>query len=295
MRTDIKGLPMRAYKTALITDSACDIPQELLTRYQINVVPLYVIWGDEQLRDRVDIQPVDFYNRLQTDPVHPTTSQPNPDDFVRAFEKVRSGGAKNALLLTISSAMSSTFSSAQSALEMTDFPVTIADTLANSMSQGWQVLAAARARENGGDLPAMIAAAEKVRKNVVTLLYVDTLEYLYRGGRIGRAARWLGALLDLKPQLYVDHATGKIEPGERHRTRTVALEKMYQKFFSQVDTTKPLRVAILHGNVPDRVAQISDRIMQEYAPVEMFSELTSPVMGVHTGPGAVALCGYTAD
>ncbi|MBN1120434.1 MAG: DegV family protein [Anaerolineae bacterium] len=286
---------MRKYKTALITDSACDIPQELLIRYKIDVVPLYVIWGSEQLRDRVDIQPVDFYNRLQTDPVHPSTSQPNPDDFVRAFEKARANGAKDALLLTISGAMSSTYDSAQLALEATDFPVTIVDTLANSMSQGWQVLAAARARENGGDLQAMVDAAEKVRKNVVTLLYVDTLEYLYRGGRIGRAARWLGAMLDLKPQLYVDHTTGKIEPGERHRTQKVALEKMYQRFFSLVDTSKPLRVAILHGNVPDRVVQISERIMQEYAPVEMFSELTSPVMGVHTGPGALALCGYAVD
>jgi DegV family protein with EDD domain len=286
---------MRKYKTALITDSACDIPQELLTRYQIDVVPLYVIWGDEQLRDRVDIQPVDFYNRLLTDPVHPTTSQPSPDDFVKAFEKVRANGAKEALLLTISGAMSSTYDSAQAALEATDFPVSIVDTLANSMSQGWQVLAAARARENGGDLQAMAAAAEKVRQNVVTLLYVDTLEYLYRGGRIGRAARWLGAMLDLKPQLYVDHTTGKIEPGERHRTRSVALEKMYQKFFSMVDTSKPLRVAILHGNVPDYVTHFAERITQEYAPVEMFSELTSPVMGVHTGPGALALCGYAAD
>lgn len=279
-------------KIALITDSACDIPNELLGQHEIDVVPLYVIWGQQELRDRVDIQPEEFYDRIVVDPIHPKTSQPAPQDFVDAINRAEQGGAEEILVVTISGGMSSTYGSAYQAAGLVDVPVTIVDSKANSMSLGWQVLAAAHAREAGGSIHEMIQAMDRVRKNLVTLLYVDTLEYLYRGGRIGAAAKWIGTALDLRPQLYVDHITGKIEPGERIRTRARAIEKLYEKFFNQMDTNRPLRVAIVHGNVPADAKTLAARIMTDYAPVEMVIGMTSPVMGVHTGPGALALCGY---
>jgi DegV family protein with EDD domain len=279
---------------ALITDSGCDLPDAMLTQYNIMLVPLYVIWGQQALRDRIDITPQAFYDRLVTDPVHPTTSQPQVNDFVQAFQQAQSDGATEVVVITISSGMSSTHDSAQQAARLVDLPVHVIDSKANSLSQGWMVLAAAHARAAGGSAQDMIAAAEHVRQNLVTRLYVDTLVYLHRGGRIGRAAMWMGTVLDLKPLLWVDHTTGKIEPRDRARSRAKALDKMIDDFFAQLDTSKPLHVGVLHGNVPEEGAALADRIRREYDPHELIVSMTSPVMGVHTGPGAMALCGYAA-
>ena len=220
--------------SALITDSGCDLPDATLAQHKITLVPLYVIWGQQALRDRVDITPQAFYDRLVTDPVHPTTSQPQVNDFVQAFRQAQSDGATEAVVITISSGMSSTHASAQQAARLVDLPVHVIDSKANSLSEGWMVLAAAHSRAAGGSTQDMIAAAEHVRQRLVTRLYVDTLEYLHKGGRIGRAAMWVGTMLNLKPLLWVDHATGRIEPRDRARSRAKALDKMVDDFFGQL-------------------------------------------------------------
>lgn len=280
---------------ALITDSTSDLPDDILQQYAVDVVPLMVIWGHEELRDRVDIQPLEFYKRLASDPVLPKTSQPSPAAFVQAVQRAQEQGAEEAVIFTISSGMSSTYQSAMQVKSLVDIPVHIVDSKANSMSLGWQILAAARARDAGGDAAAMIAAADKVRSTLVTLLYVDTLEYLHRGGRISGAAKWAGTLLKLKPQLYVDHTDGHIKLAARTRTRTKAIEALYRSFFEQMDLSKSLHVAVMHGNIPDEIQPLAERIRREYAPAELVVALTSPVMGIHTGPGAIALCGYTSE
>jgi len=282
------------YKIALITDSTSDLPEAKLQKYHIGVVPLMVVWGAEELRDQIDIKSAAFYERLVSDPVHPTTSQPPPSAFVQAVHQAKESGAQEAIIFTISSGMSSTYQAAKQIETLVDIPVHIVDSKANSMSLGWQLLAAAHAREEGGDAAAMLTAADRVRENLVTLLYVDTLEYLHRGGRISGAAKWVGTALQLKPQLYVDHHTGEIKAAARTRTRSKAIEALYQSFFQQLDVNKPLHVAVMHGNIPEEAQRIADRIRQEYAPVELVVSLTSPVMGIHTGPGAIALCGYSS-
>lgn len=280
---------------AIITDSTCDLPDDKIARYGLQVVPMQLIWGSQLLRDRVDIQADTFYQRLISDSAYPTTSQPTPADFVAAIQQAQASGAAEAVIFTISGQMSNTYNSARLAGEMVDFPVTIVDSKANSMSLGWQLMAAARIRDAGGSTADILAAAERVRASTVTLLYVDTLEYLQKGGRISLAARWVGTILDLKPLLHVDHRTGRIEPNSRTRTRGQALEKMYTTFFSRLDTSQPLHVAVMHGNVPALAREVADRIQQDYQPVEMVTAITSPVMGVHTGPGALALCGYAGN
>jgi DegV family protein with EDD domain len=284
---------MAGHKIALITDSTCDLPDNILREYDVGVVPLMVIWGAEELRDQVDIKSTEFYERLASDPIHPTTSQPSSAAFAQVVHNAKENGAEEAVIFTISSGMSSTYQSARQIENRVEIPVHIVDSKANSMSLGWQVLAAARAREEGEDATAMIAAADRVRENLVTLLYVDTLEYLHRGGRISGVAKWAGTALQLKPQLFVDHNTGKIQVAARTRTRSKALEFLFQSFFQQVDVSKPLRVAVMHGNIPEEAQMFADRIRRAYAPVELFVALTTPVLGIHTGPGAIALCGYS--
>ncbi|MBN1454622.1 MAG: DegV family protein [Anaerolineales bacterium] len=284
---------MTGHEVALITDSTSDLPDDMLQEYDIGMVPLMVIWGNEELRDQIDIKSAEFYERLASDPIYPTTSQPSPAAFVQAVRDAKNNGAREAVIFTISSGMSSTYQSARQIENLVDIPVHIVDSKANSMSLGWQILAAARARNAGGSAAAMMAAADKVRENLVTLLYVNTLEYLHRGGRISGAARWAGTALQLKPQLFVDHKTGEIKLAARTRTRSKALEALYQRFFQQLDTSRPLHVAVMHGNIPDEAKAIAARIQREYTPVELVISLTSPVMGIHTGPGAIALCGYS--
>jgi len=284
---------MPDHRIALITDSTCDLPQALREQYAINVLPLTVIWGDEQLRDGVDIQPEAFYERLVSDPVYPTTSQPTPQDFLDIYERVQRQGAQEIVAITISSAMSGTYESAKLAAPILDMPVHVVDSKSNSMSLGWQVLAAARAREAGGDAAAMIAAADAARETMVYIITLDTLEYLHKGGRIGGASAFIGTLLNFKPQIFVNHETGIVEAGRRARTRQKALQALYDDFFAQLDTGKPMRIAVLHNAALPEAEALAARVQVEFAPRELVISIVSPVLGVHTGPRAIALCGYT--
>ena len=281
------------HKIALLTDSTCDIPQEFLDKYDIKVVPLTIIWGEEQFQDGVNLTAKDFYKRLETDPSLPTTSQPTPQQMVLAYEAAKNDGAEEILIITISSAMSGTHESAKAAAEMVDLPVKVVDSKANSMSLGWQVLAAARARESGGDLQAMIDAADQARSSMVYIITLDTLEYLHKGGRIGGASHFIGNLLNLKPQISVDHKSGEVAGGRRSRTRKKALNDLFVDFFDQVDREKPLRIAVLHNAALEEANTLTEKIKSEINPAEIIISIVSPVLGVHTGPRAVAICGYT--
>lgn len=280
-------------KIALITDSTCDLPQEYLDKYNIQVVPLTIVWGKDQFRDGVDLSPDEFYNRLESDPVIPTTSQPTPQEMVQAYEKARDNGAEEIVILTISSAMSGTYTSAKKAAEMIDLPVHVGDSKSNSMGLGWQVLAAARARGNGADGKSMLKAAEQACSSMVYMISLDTLEYLHKGGRIGGASHFIGTMLNLKPQITVDHTTGLVEGGRRSRTRKRALMDLYEDFFNQVDENKIMRIAVLHNAALEEAEQIKGKIQEEFSPDELIISIVSPVLGVHTGPRAVAICGYT--
>ncbi len=284
---------MPTYTTALIADSTCDIPAELIERYHLDIIPQIVIWGDQELRDRVDIQPEEFYRRLSTSPQLPTTSQPSVKSFIEHYQAAQAAGASEIVVLTVSSAMSGTYQTAQQAAQLVDMPVHVIDSKGPTMSLGWQTLAAARAREGGANTAGMIAAADSVRQTVVQFVYLDTLEYLHKGGRIGNATRFIGALLDLKPLVEINHQTGLVEGADRVRTRRKGIEALYQSFFAKLDTTRPLHIAVLHGGVLDDAAALADRVRQEYHPAELLINITGPVLGLHTGPRALALCGYS--
>ncbi|MBN1875777.1 MAG: DegV family protein [Anaerolineae bacterium] len=287
---------MKPYTIALVTDSTCDLPPELRARYAVNVVPLSIIWGEAYMREGIDIQAEAFYRRLVADPVYPTTSQPTPKDFLDAYEAARTNGAQEIVVITISSAMSGTYESARLAATMTDIPVQLVDSKSNSMSLGWQILAAARVREAGGDARAMVAAANKARQRMVYIISLDTLDYLHKGGRIGGASRFIGTLLNLKPQILVNHETGEVEAGRRSRTRKKALEALYQDFFTQLKALNPsldkMRIAVLHNAALPEAEIVAARVQNEFSPEELIISIVSPVLGVHTGPRAIALCGY---
>lgn len=285
---------MNDHRVALITDSTCDIPPRLIDRYDIVVVPLHVIWGDQTFRDRVDMEPKAFYHRLTEDPEYPTTAHPTPDGFLETYKEALRSGAEEIVVITLSSELSGAFEAARQASKETDDRVHVFDSKGTTMGLGWQVLAAARTREAGKSADAMIQAARQVREKVILEVGLDTLEYLHKGGRIGGATKFIGSLLNIKPLVYVDHSTGKVEAAARVRTRTRALQTLYRRFFEQLDTEEELHVAVMHGDAPEDAEKIIKRIEREYAPAELLTGITGPVLGVHTGPRAIALCGYTS-
>ncbi len=280
------------HHSAIITDSTCDLPDPYLQQYEITMIPLTIIWGEEQFRDKVDLEPEAFYRRLAADPILPSTSQPTPEEVLQVLERVHQQGAEEILVMTLSSAMSGTYQSACRAAENMEIPVQVYDSRSNSMSLGWQVLAAARTREAGGDVQSMIEAADEVRKQLVYLISLDTLTFLHKGGRIGGASKFIGTLLHLKPLISVNHQSGQVEAERQSRTRKKALEDLYRDFFDRFPHPHDLRIAVLHNAALETAEALVERIREEYAPTELILSIVSPILGVHTGPGAVALCGY---
>ena len=278
---------------ALITDSTCDLPQEFIQQYNITVIPEIVIWGEEALRDRIDITPETFYQRLETDKRHPTTTLPSPADVERAYKDVIARGAKEILAVTISSALSGTYQLVKKIGEEMSVPVHVIDARGPTMSLGWQVLAAARAQEAGAAIEDMINAADRVRQKLIQVVCLDTLEYLHRGGRIGTATKFLGNLLDLKPLVKINHETGIVEAAGQARTRRKSIEALIELFFEKMDLSTPLHIAVLHGNALEEAQALAERIKRDFSPVELLINITGPVLGINTGPRALALCGYT--
>lgn len=283
------------HRIAIVTDSTCDIPADWRKQYEISVVPLTIIFGDRQYLDGVDLSAEQFYQRLASEPQAPTSSQPAPKSFLETFHKAAEDGAQEVIAITISSAMSGTIESARRAAEEAPIPIHVVDAKNNSMGLGWQVIAAARAREAGAGVEEMIATALHVQKSMSYYISLDTIDYLRRGGRISDAARFVNSILQIKPLIYVKPDSGTVGASMPARSRKGAVEGMYKEFFRHVDTAQPLHIAVLHNSVPEEAQELAQRVRAEYNPQELIITITSPVLGVHTGPRAIALCGYAGS
>jgi len=279
---------------AIITDSTCDIPDALIEQYGIIVVSHYIIWGEEQFKDRVTLQPKEFYRRYQKDTVRPTSAQASVQDFLDAIQTAITRGATEAIVLTVSSAMSGAFQMANQAAERADIPVSVIDSKGPTMSLGWQVLAAARAREGGKTTAEIIEQVKKVRQNLVQIVAMESLEYLQTGGRIGEAAKWVGTVLKVRPVVAINHEKGVVTPIGLARTHKAMVDMLYRKFFNGLTSTNHLRIAVLHGDALEEAQALAERIRTEYHPEEILINITGPVLGINTGPKALALCGYDA-
>lgn len=276
-------------KVAVVTDSTAYIPDELLKQYNITVAPLILIWGDETFQDGVDIQPNEFYRRLSTAKVMPTTSQVSPAILKTIFEKLLEDGY-DVLGVFISSKLSGTISSAVQAKEMLPKAadkITIVDSLTTSMAMGFIALSAARAAKEGATLGECQKLAEKARDHTGVLFVVDTLEFLHRGGRIGGAQRFLGTALNLKPILEV--RDGVIESLDKVRTKSKAYERVIELLAEQIAGRTPVRLATLHANAEAEARSLLDAAVARVHPIETVFASVSPVIGNHVGPGTVGL------
>lgn len=283
---------MKTNAVEIITDSTCDIPDALVEQYQIRIIPHIIIWGEQQYRDRVDMQADEFYRRLASDPQRPTSSQAGIPDFVQAYEAAAARGAKQVIMLTVSSAMSGAYQMALSAAKLVQIPVAVVDSKGPTMSLGWQVLAAARALAAGAEVQEILAQVNQVREKLTLLVAMESLEYLQKGGRIGEAVKWVGGLLQARPLVSINHQTGLVQPVSMARTHKASVEQLYSKFFERLKGGAKLHIAVLHGGALAEAQALAGRIQAEFAPVELLINNTGPVLGINTGPGALALSGY---
>ena len=273
---------------AIVTDSTCDIPASLAAERQINVLPLHIQWGNQSLRDGIDISREEFYRRLPIDPVHPSTSQPTPEEFADLFQRARdASNAQEVLAVTVSSELSGTHNAALQAIKLVDFPVRLIDSRTTSGALGLLTLAIADLRDANLPVEEVVHKAQSYVTRTKATLTIDTLEFLYRSGRVSAARRWIGSLLQIKPILYVKD--GKLEALEAVRTRSNALRRMMDIFNSWIQPGLDLSVAILYGDTPKDADMFETEIQERWNPRFIMKVIASSAVGVHTGPGAMGL------
>jgi len=273
-------------KVAIITDSTAYLPEELLDEFNIHVLALKVIWGEESFDDGVDMTPTEFYDRLEKSDVMPSTSQVTIGEFTQLFQKLHAEG-KEILAILISSALSGTVASAQKAMEeVPDARIEIVDSKATIGELALQVLVGARAAHSGASLDECKAAAEKARENSGVVFAVDTLEFLHRGGRIGGGKRLLGTVLAIKPILTL--VDGKVEALDQARTRKKSMARLVEIVAERVEGKSNVRLAVAHAKSSED-GQALLNAASFINPIETLLSDMSPVIGTHVGPGTLAL------
>jgi DegV family protein with EDD domain len=272
---------------AIVVDSTAYIPEELVKKYKIHVIPQILNWGEHSFLDGIDIKPTDFYQRLQVAADIPTTSQPSAGDFFEFLKKVNKK-AENILAILISDQLSGTLDSACSAREMLPGAnIEIVDSMSTSMGLGWIALAAARAAEEGKSFEEVGQLAQSLIPKSRIVFVVDTLEYLHKGGRIGGAKRLMGSLLSVKPLLHLQG--GRIEPLASPRTKEKAIAQMLDIIEGEVKDKTRVHMAIINALAQEDAASLMEIVQSRFNPVELFQADMSPVISTHVGPGTVGV------
>ncbi len=269
----------------IVTDSTSDLPPELATRLGITVAPLNVHFGTEMYLDGVDLSPDEFYQRLQSSSVLPTTSQPSVGAFVDLYQRL-SQDADAILSIHISSLMSGTYNSAIQAKEQAEVscPIEVVDTGQASMGLGLIAMAAAEAVQKGAGLQEAREVVESVTPYTEFFGVLETLEYLRKGGRIGKAQAFLGSLLNIKPVLIIKD--GVVHPLERCRTRRKALDRIGEI----AEGFAPLEeISILYATTPEDAGELAQRLGHLVSDRQVIMGRVGPVVGTYLGPGALGL------
>ena len=269
----------------IVTDSTSDLPANIVQEYGITVVPLSVLFGDEELLDGVDITSEEFFARLVRESDIPTTSQPPPQRFRDAYESLASEGADEILSIHVSGSLSGTLEAArQGAAGLDRVRIRHVDSRFTSLALGLGVITAARAAQDGRPLDEVLELVEDQFRRTSLLFVVDTMEYLRRGGRIGRAAEAVGSLLRIKPLLAIED--GELVAVARVRTKSRAIEEMLRR----IGELRPiLYAAIAHAAAPRDLEYVTDRLHGLAPDAPIITASLGPSVGVHGGPGLIGI------
>ena len=274
---------------AIVTDSTAYLPADLAARQGIRVVPLHVVLGGQQFSEGVDVTTAEVAAALRKfTPV--STSRPSPRAFLDVYEQAAAGGAEAIVSVHISSEMSGTVESAALAASQSPIRVEVVDSRSLGMAMGFAVLSAAKGAQQGQDAKTLAAIASSRAEAATVIFYVDTLEHLRRGGRIGAASALLGSALAIKPLLAL--SGGRIEPIEKVRTSARALSRLEELALQAVHAAggPAVDIAVHHLDSQTRAAELADRLRKRVPPTAtvVVVELGA-VVGAHVGPGTIAV------
>jgi len=269
----------------IVTDSTADLPPQLAQQLGIIVVPVYVRFGEKVYRDGVDISEDEFYQKLVDSPTHPTTSQPSPGDFADVYSKL-SQETDEIVSIQVTSKLSGTYNSALQGRELAGARcrIEVVDSLALSMGLGLIAMAAARLAAAGESLPIVMEEIRQAIPNIRLLGVFDTLKYLLRGGRIGKAKALLGSILNVKPLITI--RDGELFPAGQARTRSKGIERLFELVKNALNIQE---IAIVHSTTPDEASSLRERIGSIFDKKRIHTARLGPALGVHGGPGTLIL------
>ncbi|UKS30005.1 DegV family protein [Paenibacillus sp. HWE-109] len=274
----------------IVTDSTADIPSALRQELQIAMVPLKIHFGDEQYLDTVTLQSEEFYPKLVSSPHFPRTSQPSPAEFLTVYQSLLEEPDTEIISIHLASVLSGTYQSALLAstmLEDTPGKVHVVDSRSASYGIGALVVAAARAAREGKSAAEILALVQTMRENFYIYFLVDTLEFLQKGGRIGKASALFGSLLNIKPILSLDRE-GEVAAIDKVRGHKKAIARILELLAADIPSRSIRSMHIAHANNREGAELLREAIMQQFA-VEHVDYITlGPVIGAHAGPGTIA-------
>jgi len=274
----------------IITDSTCNLDDELLARHDIRVAPIAIQFGEETFEENIDIDREAFYARIERTGRIPTTSQPSPSWFERFYREVHAQGDQS-LVITVTAKHSGTYQSAVLAKAMApQASVEVFDSASISLGTGWMVIEAARASERGQPLASILDRLDHIRRHMQLVITPATLKYLRMSGRVGKLQGALASLLDVKPVIAV--RDGLLEAGERVRTRGKALQHLVDYIQERTRSATALNLAVIHARAPEDGQELLD-LARRALPVRevLFADLVAS-LAVHGGPGIVGLGAY---
>ena len=277
--------------TAIVLDSTSDYPEAPARFPNMRIVPLYVRFGDETYRDYVDLGPHAFYEKLRTSPTLPATSQPTPQDFLNVYEELHE--YERVFSLHVSARVSGTVQSAElAATEIEGERIRVFDTASVSLAVAMLSHAIQRRLARGTTDEEIESLIERFRRESRVVFTVGTLEYLQRGGRIGRAAALAGSLLNVRPILAIED--GEVTAVARVRGRTKAPAEFERRFVAETEDRRGIRVAVAHADAADWVGTLSELVWRVRPQAEIeFTAILGAVVGTHAGPGAVGFFWFT--
>jgi DegV family protein with EDD domain len=281
---------MPAKKIVILTDSSAHIPEKIRSELGIEVIPLWLIWDGKSLRDGVDIQKGTFYQRLKSSKTLPTSSQPSIHEFKEYFQKI--GKEADAIVaILVSSKISGTIESARSAAdELPEQEIHVIDTLTCAMGLGLIVIESARAVVENRSVQEVISIADKMQQSVYTLFVVDTMDYLFKGGRISGGKHLLGTALNIKPILHFDG--GQIKPLTQARSKKKALAQMLDIVDERLAGDQMLEAMVMDVDAVEEGDKVAEMIHARFNPGRLGRAGVSPVVGTHVGPGTVGISFY---
>ncbi len=285
-----------ADKVAIVADSICCIPREMVEQYGITIAPIPISFQGKIYRDWVDITPTEAYELFLKDPESFKTAGASPGIFLEAYREA-SKQAKNILCVTLSTKLSGAYDVAKQAIEearkeLPQISVEVVDSKTVTASEGFVALAAARAAEAGKSLAEVVKAAEEMRDKVTFLALLDTIRHIYRTGRIPKVAAMAGSVLSIKPIL--TSSGGVVRFMGAVRSRAHGIDKMLKIMRDRVGQS-PTHVAVMHAYAPDEAEKLKERVSSEFNCAELWVTEFSPVMGYATGTGTLGLAFYKED